>query len=125
MERFKSMWEIRVANSLKKKQLLYSYEPRSFYISGQVRYTPDFILQNASINGKRIVLEPHGLMVPEHFRKFALFRRFFGREYFLILIVRNDLIPFVPIDAYDDVWPIEYCELLAEKLRKDMEMRTD
>jgi hypothetical protein len=38
---------------------------------------------------------------------------------FLILLVRNDDISSVPKEAYDDIWPIEYAELLVKKLQAD------
>jgi len=120
MEHFKSIWESVVAKYLKKERLTYSYEPTSFRIIGKIKYTPDFVLKEASINGKKMILEPHGLMAPEHFKKFALFRRFFGQEYFLILIVKNDLIPLVPKDAYDDIWPIEFASLLAKRIKENV-----
>jgi len=55
----------------------------------------------------------------EDSRKFSLFRNAYGDDYFLILLVRNDTIPFISEETYDDIWPIEYAELLFQKLRQD------
>ena len=49
-----------------------------------------------------------------------MFRKVYGKDYSLILLVRNDDIPSVPEEAYDDIWPIEYAELLVKKLRADL-----
>jgi hypothetical protein len=54
---------------------------------------------------------PKVLNVPQSLRK---------KDYSLILLVRNDDIPSVPEEAYDDIWPIEYAELLVKKLRADL-----
>lgn len=99
-----------------KNRIAFEYEPKRFYLSPWIRYTPDFIL-NLRHNQKEIVLEPHAIMDPEDFQKFSLFRRLYGNEYFLILLVHNDDIPFVSEDAFDDIWPIEYVDLLPSQLR--------
>jgi hypothetical protein len=114
---YKSSWEKLVANCLRKEKIKYIYEPCRFPINNYLQYTPDFVLENA-VNGKRVILEPHGVMKPEHFSKFALFRKTSGKDYFLILLVKNDLIPFIPRDSYDDIWPIEYAFLLAKRLKE-------
>ena len=94
-KQFKSSWETSVAKSLEKEHIRFEYEPGFFYLSNQIRYTPDFLLETRNC-GKKLILEPHGVMNPMHFKKFALFRRIRGNEYFLILIVKNDVIPFCP-----------------------------
>lgn len=56
-------------------------------------------------------------------RKYALFKRTYGTEFLLILLLKNDLIPMyhqrkiLTDDVCDDVWPIEFIHLLAEKIR--------
>jgi len=116
ISRFKSNWENGVARSLLRNGIPFYYEPRSYYLSHCLRYTPDFVLA-ASQGHKRIIVEPHGVLNPQHFHKFSLFREIYGNDFFLILLVRNDDIPFVPKEAYDDIWPIEHAELLFKKLR--------
>jgi len=113
---FKSKWESSVAESLSGNKVHFSYEPEVFYLNNKIRYTPDFML-NMHHHQKKIILEPHGIMDPEDFKKFSMFRRIYGNDYFLILLVKNDNIPSVPREAYDDIWPIEYVELLSKRLR--------
>jgi hypothetical protein len=118
MERkFKSTWEAIVAKALEKERIDYDYEPGFFQVRDQVKYTPDFVL-NLLLNAKRIILEPHGIPDPVHFAKFTLFRKLRGSNFFLILIVKNEEIPRIPKDAYDDIWPIEFVSLLARKLKE-------
>lgn len=113
---FKSSWEARVATALQKSKIAFEYEPKRFHLTPRIRYTPDFILKLRT-NQKEIVLEPHGIIDPEDFQKFSLFRRLYGHGYFLILLVHNDDIPLVSEDAFDDIWPIEYTDLLPRQLR--------
>jgi hypothetical protein len=115
---FKSSWETTVASYLSKNCVKYEYEPMSFYINYRLRYTPDFLLELWH-DRKRIIVEPHGIMDFGDFQKFSMFRKVFGKDYFLVLLVRNDDISSVPKEAYDDIWPIEYAELLVKKLRAD------
>jgi hypothetical protein len=114
--KFKSYWENKVANALDKEDIAYEYEPGFLPIIDKIRYTPDFLLEK-EVAGKRIILEPHGPMEPLHFIKFALFRKVHGGRFFLILLVRNDAIPLIPKNAYDDIWPIEFPDLLVRKLK--------
>lgn len=53
----------------------------------------------------------------EDFYKLSSFRKVYGKGYFLVLLVRNDNIPLIPEEAYDEIWPIEYTELLFRRLR--------
>jgi hypothetical protein len=115
---FKSSWETTVASYLSKNRVKYEYEPLSFYINYRLRYTPDFLLELWH-GQKRIIVEPHGIMDFGDFQKFSMFRKVFGKDYYLILLVRNDDISSVPKEAYDDIWPIEYAELLVKKLQAD------
>jgi hypothetical protein len=115
---FKSSWETSVAKYLSKNSVKYEYEPMSFYLNHRLRYTPDFLLELWH-GPRRIIIEPHGIMDSGDFQKFSLFREVYGKDYSLILLVRNDDIPSVPEAAYDDIWPIEYAELLVKKLRAD------
>ena len=114
-DKFKSGWERLVAQILSKKGIGFQYEPKSFHLNGRIRYTPDFVL-GLQQNGKKIVVEPHGIMKPSDSQKFSMFRRIYGKDHFLILLVRNDVIPSVPEEAYDDIWPIEYADLLFDRL---------
>jgi hypothetical protein len=121
MGRYKSGWEKKTASILSKLRIPYGYETISFPLPGDT-YTPDFILDR-SVQGRRIILEPHYEMSRKQAYKYSLFKRTYGHEFLLILLLKNDLIPFyherkvLADDVCDDVWPIEFVDLLAEKIR--------
>jgi hypothetical protein len=121
MGRYKSGWEKMTARTLSKMKIPYGYETISFPLPGDT-YTPDFILDK-SIQGRKIILEPHYEMTPKQAYKYSLFKRTYGQEFLLILLLKNDLIPYyherniLTDDVCDDVWPIEFVDLLAEKIR--------
>jgi hypothetical protein len=121
MSRYKSGWEKKTALTLLRMHIPYGYETISFPLPDEV-YTPDFILEK-TIQGRKIVLEPHFEMTKKQARKYALFKRTYGHKFLLILLLKNDLIPLyhqrniLTDDVCDDVWPIEFIHLLAEKIR--------
>jgi len=121
MSRYKSGWEKKTARTLSKMKIPYGYETISFPLPGDT-YTPDFILDK-SIHGRKIILEPHYEMTRKQAYKYSLFKRTYGHEFLLILLLKNDLIPYyhqrnlLADDVCDDVWPIEFVDLLAEKIR--------
>ena len=123
MSRYKSGWEKKTARILSRMKIPFGYEPINFPLPGD-NYTPDFIL-NKSVNGKKIVLEPHYEMTQKQARKYSLFKQIYGHDFFLILLLKNDLIPFyhkrnmLTDDVCDEVWPIEFVHLLAEKIRTE------
>lgn len=122
MSRYKSGWEKKTAVTLLKMHIPYGYETISFPLPNEV-YTPDFILEK-KLAGRKIILEPHFEMTKKQARKYALFKRTYGHEFLLILLLKNDLIPLyhqrkiLTDDVCDDVWPIEFIHLLAEKIRR-------
>jgi hypothetical protein len=121
MSRYKSGWEKKTARTLSKMKIPYGYETISFPLPGDT-YTPDFILDK-SIHGRKIILEPHYEMTRKQAYKYSLFKRTYGHEFLLILLLKNDLIPYyhernlLADDVCDDAWPIEFVDLLAEKIR--------
>jgi hypothetical protein len=121
MSRYKSGWEIKTARILSRMKIPFGYEPIDFPLPGD-NYIPDFIL-DMSVHGRKIVLEPHYEMSKKQARKYSLFKQIYGHDFFLILLLKNDLIPFyhkrnmLTDDVCDDVWPIEFVHLLAEKIR--------
>ena len=121
LSRYKSGWEKKTARTLSRMKISYGYEPISFPLPGD-KYTPDFILDKR-INGRRIILEPHYEMTERQIRKYSLFKRTYGHEFLLILLLKNDLISYyhernlLSDGVCDDVWPIEFVDLLAEKIR--------
>jgi hypothetical protein len=121
MSRYKSGWEKKTAVTLSRMKIPFGYEPINFPLPGD-NYTPDFILDKY-VHGRRIVLEPHYEMTKKQARKYSLFKQTYGHDFFLILLLKNDLIPYyhkrhmLTDDVCDDVWPIEFVHLLAEKIR--------
>jgi len=121
MSRYKSGWEKKTASILSKMKISYGYETITFPLPGDT-YTPDFILDK-SVQGRKIILEPHYEMTRKQARKYSLFKRTYGHEFLLVLLLKNDLIPYyherkiLADDVCDDVWPIEFVDLLAEKIR--------
>ncbi|MCW4047866.1 MAG: DUF2400 family protein [Candidatus Bathyarchaeota archaeon] len=122
LSRYKSGWEKETAKVLSNLRIPYSYEAITFPLPGD-KYTPDFILDK-SVEGRRIILEPHFEMTTRQARKYALFKRTYGHEFLLILLLKNDLISYyhernvLTDDVADDVWPIEFVHLLAEKIKR-------
>jgi hypothetical protein len=122
ISRYKSGWEKKTASVLSKMNVPYGYENVVFPLPGD-RYTPDFILDK-SIQGRKIVLEPHYEMTRRQAAKYALFKRTYGHKFLLILVLKNDLISYyhkrnvVNDDVCDDVWPIEFVHILAEKIAR-------
>jgi hypothetical protein len=122
MSRYKSGWEKKTALTLLQMHIPYGYETISFPLPNEV-YTPDFILEK-TLQGRKIILEPHFEMTKKQTRKYAQFKRTYGHQFLLILLLKNDLIPLyhqrkiLTDDVCDDVWPIEYIHLLAEKIRR-------
>lgn len=123
MSRYKSGWEKKTALTLLKMHIAYGYETISFPLPNNEVYTPDFILEK-KLQGRKIILEPHFEMTKKQARKYALFKQTYGHEFLLILLLKNDLIPLyhqrkiLTDDVCDDVWPIEFIHLLAEKIRR-------
>jgi hypothetical protein len=121
LSRYKSGWEKKTAIILRKLKISFGYETLSFPLPGEV-YTPDFILDK-EIHGRKIILEPHYLMTPHQSAKYSLFKRTYGQEFMLILLLKNDLISYyherniLNDEVCDDVWPIEFVDLLVEKIR--------
>ncbi len=123
MSRYKSGWEKKTALTLLKMHIPFGYETIGFPLPNNEVYTPDFILEK-TVRGRKIILEPHFEMTKRQSQKYALFKRTYGHEFILILVLKNDLIPLyhqrkiLTDDVCDDVWPIEFIHLLAEKIRR-------
>ena len=121
MSRYKSGWEIKTARILSRMEIPFGYEPIDFPLPGD-NYIPDFILEKY-VHGRKIVLEPHYEMTKKQARKYSLFKQIYGHDFFLILLLKNDLISYyhkrnmLTDDVCDDVWPIEFVHLLVEKIR--------
>jgi hypothetical protein len=92
MSRYKSGWEKKTALTLLKMHIPFGYETISFPLPNNEVYTPDFILEK-TVRGRKIILEPHFEMTKRQAQKYAYFKRTYGHEFILILVLKNDLIP--------------------------------
>ena len=105
-----------VYDFLKNKQVIFYYEFMEFYLSqtnsnAALTYKPDFLLPQLTNNGRKVVLEPHGIKsnLKEFLNKLSTFRKHYGDYFCLILIVPDDFIGTInELDpqrsSYDFVW---------------------
>ena len=111
VSREKSNFERNLRDLLEKYRMMFFFEAQRFSLGGGLTYRPDFILPGYSVDGRRVVLEPHGVWRPGHeeevTEKYRLFREMYGSLYYLILIVQpneytriRDRYP----DSYDDIF---------------------
>jgi hypothetical protein len=120
-----SGWEQLLKDNLAKMKISYYLKPFKFPLPDNLVYTPDFVLKEANISGRKIILEPHGRMNEEDIHKYSLFRQIYEKDCFLLLIMRNDDIVYyrardlLPEKAYDDVWPKEYLGILLTRLKNN------
>ena len=68
--------------------IAYGYETISFPLPNNEVYTPDFILEK-KLQGRKIILEPHFEMTKRQASKYALFKRTYGHEFLLILLIKE------------------------------------
>lgn len=129
-----SSFEANVANELRKIHIVFSYESHRFNLAKGLTYLPDFVLPNCRINGKIVLLEPHGIWTRPIFRhlkvggkriscralpskldesevyfteKMRLFRKMYGRDYHVVLLVPLEVFDRVKADypySYDEVY---------------------
>jgi hypothetical protein len=103
----------------------YQLKPFKFPLAENLTYTPDFILKEVKIKGKKTILEPHGVMEEKDTHKYQLFKQLYGSECYLLLIMRNDDIAYyrarglLPDQAYDDIYPKEYLGNLLRALKNN------
>jgi len=122
--RYESGWEKMVAETLSRLRISFQLKPLRFPLPKDVTYTPDFILPNTTCQGKTVVLEPHAVMNEFDNRKFSLFVEMFGREYHLIVIMRNNDIDYyrslklLPMETGYEIWPFEYIDIHLDRLIK-------
>ena len=96
--------------------MIFYYEFMEFYLSqtnsnASLTYKPDFLLPQLTSNGRKVLLEPHGIKnnLKEVLRKFSVFRKHYGKYFCLILIVPDDFIAIIKeldpqSSSYDFVW---------------------
>jgi len=116
-ERKESGWEKLLCDHLCKQRIAHEHQPyvASFSLdSGKIlTYKPDIVAHG-------IIIEPHGSRDDAFIRKMHAFRQAYPDKK-VILVVRNDDIPSIPNDVYDEILPIEHYDLLKQTLHKLME----
>lgn len=111
-------FEMEVYDFLRKRQVKFDFEFLEFQLpkEGGVTwasptYTPDFLLPQMTLRGRKVLLEPHG--VRDGFQgfltKLSVFRKFYGEHFALVLIVPDDFAELVEAldpdhQAYDLLW---------------------
>lgn len=123
------VFEKDVYDFLKKRQAKFDYEFLEFHLpekSGvteqSLTYKPDFLLPQMTDQGRKVLLEPHGIEsnLPEFLSKLTMFRKHYGDYFSLILIVPDNFVDAVNrLDpnhqAYDFLWKISNYKLDFEK----------
>ena len=109
-----------VYDFLKNKQVMFNYEFMEFCLSKEnlttdrsLTYKPDFFLPQLTNNGRKVLLEPHGIKnnLKEFLSKLSKFRKHYGDYFCLILIVPDDFIETIDEfdpqhNSYDFVWKL-------------------
>ena len=109
-----SALELDVYSFLRSKQVIFYYEFMEFFLSKEnpsLTYKPDFLLPRYTNDGRKVLLEPHGIEanLKEVVNKLATFRQHYGGYFCLILIVPNNLIEYIKSldpnrSSYDFLW---------------------
>ena len=117
---------------LKGKQTVFNYEFMEFLLPFQdaagkasaLTYKPDFLLPRLTSQGRKVLLEPHGVRsnLNEFLFKLSLFRRHYGEFFFLILVVPDDFVGAIRmLDpdglAYDSLWRQSEYKIQFEKFK--------
>jgi hypothetical protein len=112
--RKKSGWEELLCDYLCENHISHAHQPCTFRLAlddgTPITYKPDMIAMG-------VIIEPHGTVDPGFIRKMRTFRRAYPKEKTL-LVVRNDDIPSIPPDIYDQILPIEHYDLVEQFLRE-------
>ena len=122
-----SALELDVYNFLRNKQVIFNYEFMEFCLSKEnpsLTYKPDFLLPQLTNNGRKVLLEPHGIKnnLKEVLFKLSIFRKHYGDYFCLILIVPDDLNETIDEydpehNAYDFLWKQSNYKTQLEKFR--------
>ncbi|MEM3641326.1 MAG: DUF2400 family protein [Candidatus Bathyarchaeia archaeon] len=121
MSRYESGWEKKITKLLYKLGIPFRIKPITFSLPNNITYKPDFILIEPKIFGKNIVLEPHCFHnFDREINKFKTFRQLHQSEYFLILATCLWMKSYLPKEAYDVFWPIEYIHVHLLELKHRM-----
>ena len=120
-----------VYDFLKKKQVMFSYEFIEFCLSKEnltadrsLTYKPDFFLPQLTNNGRKVLLEPHGVKkrLDDFLYKLSEFRKHYGDYFCLILIVPDDFVKTIyrfdpKHNSYDFVWKQSDYKIQFENFR--------
>jgi len=86
-----SRFEANLRALLEKHAIMFYFEAQRFNLGDGLTYRPDFILPDYWVDGRTVVLEPHGIWRGRHelevVEKYRRFREMFGSLFYLILIV--------------------------------------
>jgi hypothetical protein len=129
-----SKFEENVKSELKKTNIMFSYESHKFHLRDGLTYLPDFVLSNCRVKGKTVLLEPHGVWTHPLYRtvnvggkkiscyalppkldeseirfteKMRMFREMYGQEFYLDLLVPDQVYDRVRADyphSYDEIY---------------------
>jgi hypothetical protein len=110
-----SGWERLLCRYLCEKKIVHFHRPykvKLFLANGKtITYEPDIQI------GGNIIIEPHGIIDKQFIEKITTFHRECPTMK-IILITKNDHIPQIPNEAYDEIIPIEYFDMLGTVLKK-------
>ena len=117
-----------VYSFLKDRQVIANYEFMEFYLSNDnssLTYTPDFLLPQITHNGRKMLLEPHGIInnLPDVLFKLSKFRDHYKEFFCLVLIVPDhfpEIITKLDPDqqSYDFLWKQSDYKIQFEKFNK-------
>jgi hypothetical protein len=123
-----SALELDIYNFLRGKQAVFDYEFMEFCLPSEnatLTYKPDFLLPQLTCNGRKVLLEPHGIKnnLKEELFKLAKFREHYGDFFCLILIVPDDFVETIAkLDpdrkSYDFLWKQSNYKIQFETFHK-------
>jgi hypothetical protein len=111
-------FEREVYDFLRKRQIKFDYEFIEFQLPNMggvtwasPTFTPDFLLSQKTLNGRKILLEPHGVRdgLQGFLDKLSVFREFHGEHFAVALIIPDEFADLVETldpkrQAYDLFW---------------------
>jgi hypothetical protein len=120
--------ELDVYSFLKDRQVIANYEFMEFHLSNDnssLTYTPDFLLPQITHNGRKMLLEPHGVInnLPDVLFKLSKFRDHYKEFFCLVLIVPDNFLDIIAkLDpdqlSYDFLWKQSDYKIQFEKFHR-------
>ena len=120
-------WEKKVMARLSKSKIEFEKKFRTFPLQiddSSVSYTPDFVLDFAYKNRRRVIVEVHEDLTDFDIKKYSTFMSIYGRIYFLIMVVSDgQLRKWNEIDngnqiLYHDIWTLNAIEDMIQQLER-------